>query len=269
MIADNQIAATGGREAAAGGRGLVSFKTSDLTINDSISIPQDHESKMTRRVGRLKRTVWVSGHLHKFAHVRGERVWFVTLTYRGVDDWQPGHITKAIKNCRDWLARRVIGAKLRYTWVAELQKRGAVHYHVALWLPKGLTVPKWDKQGWWPHGMTQVVKSVNPIGYLMKYLSKVGAFHKFPAGCRLFGIGGLDSQARKIRTWINYPQWLKQSVGVGEIRRTPSGYLVHATGELLKSPWRVVWTRAGLFLSSIAPVPVTWAHGPYSTWEPL
>jgi Protein of unknown function (DUF3296). len=33
------------------------------------------------------------------------------------------------------------GHKLPYVWVAELQKRGALHYHVLLWLPRGLTLP--------------------------------------------------------------------------------------------------------------------------------
>ena len=264
MIASGSVPPPG-CAADGGGTGLVSFKTTDLQSSDGVCLPQDHESKMLRRVGRLKRTVWASGHLHKFAHLKGERVWFVTLTYRGVDDWLPGHITKAVKNCRDWLARRVSGAKLRYTWVAELQKRGAVHYHVAIWLPKGLTLPKFDKQGWWPHGMTQVVRSVNPIGYLMKYLSKVGAFHKFPPGCRLFGIGGLDVQARKIRTWINFPEWLKQSSGVGEVQRSKLGYVVRETGQILISPFKVVFSRFGLFLHTCGNVPERWASGPYST----
>jgi hypothetical protein len=127
---------------------------------------------MDRRVGRLRRTLWAAAHLHKFAFLKGERVWFVTLTYKPEISWAGGQITGALKACRSWLERRN-GGLLRYVWVAELTKRGVVHYHVAIWLPKGLTMPKWDKQGWWPHGMTQVVLSKNPIGYLMKYLSKV------------------------------------------------------------------------------------------------
>ncbi|MDR3451926.1 MAG: hypothetical protein P4L96_03860 [Rhodoferax sp.] len=250
------------RSAGAEVAGLVPSKTSDTQFS-TVCLPNHFEARMDRRVGRLRRTVWASGHLHKFSALRAERVWFVTLTYRGVDDWKANHITSAIKCARQWLKRRT-GHKLRYTWVAELQTRGAVHYHLAVWLPKGLTLPKFDKQGWWPYGMTNVQRSFNPVGYLMKYLSKVGAFHKFPKGCRLFGIGGLDAQARGIRTWINYPQWLKQTAGVGEVVRRAGRYLVRETGEILKSPFRMLWTRTGLYLSTVGPVPTRWVDGPYS-----
>jgi hypothetical protein len=84
----------------------------------------------------------------------------------------------------------------RYVWVAELQKRGALHYHVAIWLPKRVQLPKFDKQGWWPHGSTQRLIAKNAVGYLMKYLSKISPFHKFPKGVRIHGFGGLTQQAR-------------------------------------------------------------------------
>ena len=61
---------------------------------------------------------------------------------------------------------------LHYVWVLELTKRGRPHYHVLFWLPKGVSMPKADKQGWWKHGMTRS-GGHSPVGYLCKYTSKV------------------------------------------------------------------------------------------------
>lgn len=251
-----------------GDAGLVSSKTSDTPrVIDFVSI--SHESTMQRRIARLRRTVWFTGYGHQMtgaadlSHWRGEKVWFVTLTYRGVDDWRPFHISACIKRVRQWLKRKT-GLPLRYTWVAELQKRGAVHYHVAVWLPKGITMPKWDKQGWWPHGFTNVERARAAIGYLMKYVSKIGEIHQFPKGCRIHGNGGLNKQARDIKAWLNLPSWIKQVHGVGEIVRKRFGYMVRETGEILTSPWRVVRGEDGLRLFCVGSLPERWADGAYS-----
>jgi hypothetical protein len=42
----------------------------------------------------------------------------------------PRHVSELIKRTRQWLERR--GHSLHCVWVAELQKRGALHYHVQL-----------------------------------------------------------------------------------------------------------------------------------------
>ncbi len=95
---------------------------------------------MERRVKRLRRQVWAAGHLQRFRTPNGvrENVWFVTLTYRRVHDWQPRHISKCLKAARRWCHLR--GVPFRYLWIAELQQRGALHYHLAIWLPKRLRV---------------------------------------------------------------------------------------------------------------------------------
>jgi hypothetical protein len=121
------------------------------------------------------------------------------LTYRGVYDWQPRHLSDCLKVARRWCQKQ--RARFRYVWVAELQQRGAIHYHLAIWLPK------FDKNGWWPHGMTQRVTAKNPVGYLMKYLSKIGPLQAFPKGARIHGYGGLTQDARGICSWLNLPSW--------------------------------------------------------------
>ena len=87
--------------APAGGEaaGLVSSKTSDPSFLD---VGFSRKLVMERRVKRLRRQVWAAGHLQRFRTPNGmrENVWFVTLTYRGVHDWQPRHISKCLKAAR-------------------------------------------------------------------------------------------------------------------------------------------------------------------------
>jgi len=249
--------------------GLVPSKTTQKTI--SFSKPEVAE----RRVKRLKKSVWASGHLHGIAEngKRAPKVWFVTLTYRGVKDWASNHISKAIQGFRDWCKAR--GYQCKYTWVAELQSRGAVHYHLLVWLPQGVNMPHWDrstktlKQGrivaaWWPHGMTNTQPAKAGVGYLMKYLSKLGELTIFPKGLRLYGIGGLNTQARDVRSWLNLPEWVKTSYGVGQIGRIARGFVVRLTGEVLEPAYKVLRMPGGILLQALRELPQRFHHGAYS-----
>lgn len=242
--------------------GLVPSKTSDT---DRLEVSFDPRIVRERRIKHLRRTVWACGHLHRLAVPNGHRehVWFVTLTYRGVHDWRPRHISNCLKTVRNWCKRR--GVPLRYLWVAELQQRGALHYHLAIWLPKRIQLPKFDKQGWWPHGMTQRVIAKNAVGYLMKYLSKISPFHDFPRGVRLHGYGGLTQQARSICAWLNLPSWCKQRFGVGELRTINGRRVVRETGEILEAMYHRVFLPSGMRLYANGPLPPRWAEGPYSS----
>ena len=67
----------------------------------------------------------------------------------------------------------------------------------SFWLPKGVSMPKADKQGWWKHGMTRSEWAHSPVGYLCKYTSKgidFDSWGKLPRGGRLFGHGGYTQQ---------------------------------------------------------------------------
>lgn len=243
--------------------GLVPFKTSDP--QGCLEISFDPDIVQQRRIKGLRTQIWARGHLHKLGTPKGfrENVWFVTLTYRGVDDWRPRHVSNCLKAVRKWCQKRHV--PFRYVWVAELQKRGALHYHLAIWLPKRIQLPKFDKQGWWPHGMTQRVIARNGVGYLMKYLSKITPAHRFPKGVRIHGSGGLIQQARNICSWLNLPSWCKQQYGVGELRTTNGRRVVCATGEILAAMYTRVRTATGMFLYPNAELPERWADGPYST----
>ena len=159
------------------------------------------------------------------------RAAMVTATYRDVGGWRGRHINELLRSMRQWLARR--GHPLRYVWVAELQRRGAVHYHVVVWLPRGLTMAKPDKQGWWTHGTTRIEWARKPVGYLVKYASK-GDEVQFPKGLRIHGRGGLDEDQRRRVSWWLLPRYVREyfsELGTRVIRAIGGGWVDRDTGE--------------------------------------
>lgn len=169
----------------------------------------------------------------------------VTLTYRGDnDDWSPLHITACLKALRQWLHRR--GLAMRYVWVAELQKRGVIHYHVALWVPKGFEIPFPDSAGWWPHGMSNVVRARSAVAYLMKYLSKGSDIsrHRLPHGARAYGVGGLTETGRLARKWLRMPGFIRARcdvAGVAKWTRHKGGGWADALGKVWPSEFVRSW----------------------------
>lgn len=249
--------------------GLVLNKTSH-THDVSSFIPFSRELVTERRLKRMRRSCYIAGNLHQSVVQRSgkrDRAWFVTLTYRGVDDWSPKHISACMNAAREWCRRQ--GAILRFLWVAELQKRGALHYHIVIWLPRSLSLPKFDKRGWWPHGFTnvQLVKS-SAVAYVMKYVSKSTPLHRFPKGARIYAFGGLEQVLRRVTGWINLPEWIKLTHGVGEVVRKAFGFVVRATGEIMSSPYEVKRSPSGLELRLLSPLPERFHSGPYSSFSP-
>ena len=250
--------------------GLVSSKTSPLEISLDVAVQRK------KRIKRLRRSVWASGHLHGIADhgFRPPVCHFVTLTYVGVDDWRADHISAATEQYRRHCAR--LDVSCRYLWVAELQKRGAVHYHLLAWLPQGVEMPFWDKaqivgkryvKPFWTHGMTNTQQARSGVGYLMKYLSKLGDEKSFPPHLRLYGIGGLNVAARAVRGWYNLPEWAKAGHGVGDLRRLGSHLVVVETGEVLPPMYSRKFAGGSIFLEALRPMPERFHDGAYSTWS--
>lgn len=273
------------RPACAESAGLVSLQTSPLQKTekyvpqregDSFQVSFDPKKRAEKRVKRLRRNVWAAGHLHGLS-TRGYRppvCWFVTLTYVGIDDWRADHMSDATEQFRRHCAR--VGVSCRYIWVAELQKRGAVHYHMLCWLPQGVLMPHWDKTlttpsgracgPFWGHGMTNTQVAKSGVGYLMKYLSKLGDETVFPPRLRLYGCGGLTEQARGVRCWYNLPEWAKRDHGVGDLKRQGSRLIVLETGEILEPMFAVKKIPGAMILTLLRPMPERWHDGAYSTF---
>lgn len=196
------------------------------------------------RLRRMRRSVQISTAEHAARLPDGFR-WqakFVTLTYRGVADWRPWHVRDYLQRLRVWMRRRRVD--LRYVWVAELQRRGAVHYHLVVWVPHGFRVPLPDSSGMWPHGSSNIQDARHPVAYLAKYASKgTPDGEKFPPGLRTHGVGGLGAAGRVARAFHMLPAWLRKVAGgyVQRVERLKGGlYRLADTGELVRSPWEVV-----------------------------
>ena len=155
--------------------------------------------------------------------------------------WQPKHVARYIDAVRLWFKKRCPGQRLRYVWVAEMQQRGVLHYHAVFFLPAGVSMPRADKRGWWPHGMTNTLKATAPVAYLMKYASKVESktIGGFPRGARIYGIGGLDAPGAAFKRWVLWPAYVQGNASVADAFKPAvgGGFRNDHTGELLQSEY--------------------------------
>lgn len=201
--------------------------------------------KQLTRLARLRRAVGFAarGHLVSERGHRSDVCVMLTLTYAGSnDDWSPKHLTAFMTHVREWCRRREISC--RYVWVAELQKRGVIHYHIAIWMPRGEKLPKPDDQGWWPHGMTRTEVARAAVPYLLKYLSKGAGdtLGSFPKGARIYGVGGLEHSLRRARRWLGLPAFVQARSSIDDQwKRSDGGGWLSPQGEHFASEFRRVW----------------------------
>ena len=127
-------------------------KTTNKKRSDNIN-----KSKMTLR--RL-----INVNVNKFSK-------FVTLTYK--DNMQD--VSRAKLDFKRFIQRykRKCNISLKYVYVIEFQKRGAIHFHVVFFNMPFLDVNKLSEI--WNHGFVKVnrIKDVDNVGaYVVKYMSK-------------------------------------------------------------------------------------------------
>lgn len=232
--------------------GLVSVSTSSEATPVPVQWAENCITidRVQARITRLRKGVGVGAKcLHNQGPVK-QNMFMLTLTYRGDNrDWCPKQISQYLANLRAWHKSAAGSTAMRYVWVAELQERGVVHYHVVLWVRPGLTPPKPDS-AWrsaskgvqppmWSHGMSNRIKARAPVAYLMKYLSKITQKNVgvFPYGARLFGLGGLDSSGAACKRWVLWPAYVQGNASVSDRFRPAQGggYINAETGQLLLS----------------------------------
>lgn len=195
--------------------GLVSISTSDTSLNPVLEI-----DTAAARVKKMRRRVVRAASTHEAATLL--RPAMVTLTYARMDGWSPRHISEALKRVRQWMGRR--GHAFRYVWTAELQDRGAIHYHVVTWLPEGKEKPPfWDAQGWWPHGSSRSEWARNAVGYIVKYASKIDTKDRLPCGARMHGSGGFTAVERQKLSFESKPTWARTLSYIGQKMRRAEG----------------------------------------------
>ncbi len=208
------------------------------------------------RSDRLKKSVLNAANLHekevgKKSDLPRSQQWrclMLTLTYRDDVEWEQKQITQLLKAIRQYLKRKEI--EFRYVWVLENTKRGRPHYHILVWLPSGTSLPKPDKQGWWKHGCTRIewIKK-NGAAYIAKYCvknshdSSGGGQGIFPTGARLKGGGGLSKASRLVRSWWNFPKYVRQVFNTPEHDIKPAkggGWFSRLTNETLPAAFKVI-----------------------------
>jgi hypothetical protein len=176
------------------------------------------------------------------------RVAMITLTYAPAHDYEANQISNLVRHLRKYFERK--GVEFRYVWVMEYTKKGRPHYHMLVWLPRGMTMPKPDKQGWWPWGMTKIEWAKNAVGYIAKYASKGDSLHQPERGARMHGSGGLTGDSLLEQRWWKLPTWARQSVTPSDRcrRHKGGGLLIPESGEVLESPWEVIFHHGAVYI---------------------
>lgn len=190
------------------------MSTQELPIN---SLENLNLIRRVKRMHRSVRAVIDQNNADTPIEMGLNRCAFITLTYRPDAEWEKRQITQVQKCYQEWGRRRDIIISL--VWVLELTKKGTPHYHMLLWLPKGITPPMPDKQGWWKHGMSNATWLKKPSRYIAKYFSKSASkdgLYAFPKGARLFGCRNLTGKAKQVKHWHTLPYWLRKITDVGD-----------------------------------------------------
>lgn len=218
------------------------------------------------RVKRLRMAVSVAakGVMSLHAPEAIGRPLFATLTYDtrafSAEEIEahkyatPRDISNFVKKVRTHYRQAQCDEKavLTYIWVAELQQRGVLHYHVIFFVPEGVSFPFFDigmrdrrskkalRKQFWPHGRCNIKRATSPVGYLIKYASKMDTKGTgFPKCCRMYGMGGLCKEVKDIKRWMLWPSYVRSNCEVGApMKRYPGGgYINKFTGEVFLSEY--------------------------------
>lgn len=250
--------------------GLVSLSTSDR--GPSLEGSREHAKRrlgasaahqIDRKKSRLKgmkTSVMTAARLTDAQLRRGGfryHAAMVTLTYAAGAQWHGRQISNFLKRVREW--HKEHGRTMHYVWTAEMQKRGAVHYHVVFWLPSGYTLPMPDKEGWWPHGTSNITPAKSGVAYIAKYASKGASGPDYPRGVRIHGKGGLDDEGKREARWWRAPAECREFFGPeADIRPAKGGgRFCKKTGLFMASCWRIIFVWGVPHMFRIDPQGVT------------
>lgn len=122
---------------------------------------------MVRRMNRLMEVDECSAEQFKL----------FTVTFRGVaESWQGQGVIRALmEKIRHWAERR--GRTITYIWVAEVQRRLAIHYHIVISNCPYIPPKIWRRWAPAPQCKLEVADQLRAARYLAKYLRKSTADH--------------------------------------------------------------------------------------------
>lgn len=228
-----------------------------LTNGSEVICIDAHEARLSRCQRRVH--AWATALPNAPRVVRranrklkiGPRMVMLTLTYSDIDAWEKNQIRDFMVELREEIGKGLYG----YSWVLEMQKRGAPHYHVLLYVKRGTKIPKPDEK-MWKYGMSRI-ETVNTPFYICKYTSKKSqkVYQKegFPPGARMFAVKIYQSDVPEEELFIfkisAVPAWLRPhllevkaqtSEEVKYRRYKGGGWLIVNTGEVICSTWKVI-----------------------------
>lgn len=217
-----------------------------LRLGELVNKIATSASKLKRRLHTARKKIRAITQEHRrIAKAKGLYAVCVTLTYADNSAFGAKHVTRFLSCLRSKLKR--LGYPLLYVWT--LEHASALHYHLTLWLPHGLTLKHQDLRRWWPLGKTWT-KSCRTVAAWVKYISKYEDKANLPPAARLFGYGGLDAAGETSVSKSMMPIWLKRVVprDVVPRRMAGGGWVDQLSGEVFLSPW--IWTSHGLQLKA-------------------
>lgn len=178
----------------------------------------------------------------------GPRMVMLTLTYGPDERWERRDITSFLRRVRRKLDKKLLG----YAWVAEMQERGEVHYHVLLYCKRGTAIPKPDEAGWWTKGSTNI-KTAKTAHYICKYVGKEKQKEGLPKGARMYAVWinkDVITDAERLGFRLSaLPTWFAKVIAenapaIGPTlrwaRAPGGGWFIKDTGERFASPWAIV-----------------------------
>jgi hypothetical protein len=135
------------------------------------------------------------------------RMVMLTLTYRPGEEWSRLDISEYLLKLKKKLKNKL----LAYAWVAELQERGAVHYHIIVVCKKTAYIPMPDKSGMWKKGNSNYKKAKTAY-YIVAYTKKKYQkdYDKFPAYCHAFAVYVSDKALQVALRENRLPEWKKE-----------------------------------------------------------
>lgn len=249
--------------------GLVSCSTT-LTSDNSIAredhygVPMYAGGKIEietakARIRKMSRAVMKTTDIHRTAQQvefegRRSATIMATLTYAKHQQPEAEDVTKCLRNAAVWFSRKYKNIpkakrpKLRFTWVAELTKKGKLHYHVLFFLPPMVKLPMFDVRGWWPKGSTRLEWARCAHSYMAKYASKGSTGRgAMPKGFRMHGSGGMTKDERNERRYHLAPSWVREFFKLEDRPRAcpGGGWISPVTGEAWESPYEILTAAAG------------------------
>ncbi len=138
------------------------------------------------------------------------RLVMIRLSFQYGEDWRPLAISEYLQKMKKILRKKL----LAYAWVAELQQRGVIHYHVVLLVSRGANIPKPDESGMWNFGSSRIETARTPF-YLCEYVKKkYQKMGEFPKGARICSAyiqkGILDEKALAKYHADCAPKWVRE-----------------------------------------------------------